>query len=77
MKNLRNYYVLAAIPPLFMLVGGIMFRDFVLHAIHINPVLNLFIIAVAVFGIALITLAFKLRSRFNNRPGATAARPVA
>jgi uncharacterized membrane protein HdeD (DUF308 family) len=30
-----------------------------------------------VLGIALITLAFKLRSRFNNRPGATAARPVA
>ncbi|HEY4074598.1 MAG TPA: biopolymer transporter ExbB [Herbaspirillum sp.] len=54
MKNLRNYYVLAAIPPLFMLAGGIMFRDFVLHAIHINPVLNLFIIAVAVFGIGLI-----------------------
>ena len=54
MKNLRNYYVLAAIPPLFMLTGGIMFRGFVLHAIHINPVLNLFIIAVAVFGIGLI-----------------------
>src|SRR5450830_1241232 len=55
MKNLRYYYVLAAIPPLFMLGGGLMFREFVLHAIHINPVLNLFIISVAVFGIALIT----------------------
>jgi uncharacterized membrane protein HdeD (DUF308 family) len=30
-----------------------------------------------VFGVALIILAFKLRSRFNDRPGATAARPVA
>ncbi|MGZ3327088.1 MAG: HdeD family acid-resistance protein [Xanthobacteraceae bacterium] len=30
-----------------------------------------------VFGGALIILAFKLRSRFNDRPGATAARPVA
>jgi GNAT superfamily N-acetyltransferase len=54
MKNLRNYYLLVAIPPLFMLGGGILFRKFVLHAIQINPILNLFIIAVAVFGIALI-----------------------
>jgi predicted nucleic acid-binding Zn-ribbon protein len=54
MKNLRIYYVLAAIPPLFMLFGGILFREFILHAIHINPVLNLFIILVAVAGIALI-----------------------
>jgi uncharacterized membrane protein HdeD (DUF308 family) len=30
-----------------------------------------------VFGVALIILAFKLRSRFNDRPGATAARSVA
>jgi uncharacterized membrane protein HdeD (DUF308 family) len=30
-----------------------------------------------VFGGALIILAFKLRSRFNNRPGVAAARPVA
>jgi hypothetical protein len=54
MKNLRIYYILAAIPPLFMLGGGILFREFILHAIHINPVLNLFIIFVAVGGIALI-----------------------
>ena len=54
MKNLRKYYFLAVIPTLFLLTGGILFRDFVLHAIHINPMLNLFIISVAVFGIGLI-----------------------
>ena len=30
-----------------------------------------------VFGIALIILVFRLRSRFNDRPGATATRPMA
>ena len=30
-----------------------------------------------VFGIALIILAFRFRSRFNDRPGATATRPMA
>lgn len=54
MKNLRNFYALAAIPSLFLLLGGFLFRDFVLHAIRINPFLNLFIIGVAVFGVALI-----------------------
>ena len=54
MKTLRKYYLLALIPSLVLLTGGIMFREFVLHAIHINPVLNLFIIGVAVFGVALI-----------------------
>lgn len=54
MKTLRKYYLLALIPSLVLLMGGIMFREFVLHAIHINPVLNLFIIGVAVFGVALI-----------------------
>lgn len=55
MKTLRKFYALAAIPTLFLIFGGVMFRDFVLHAIHINPFLNLFIIAVALFGVALIT----------------------
>lgn len=54
MKTLRKYYVLAMIPSLVLLAGGILFKDFVLHAVHINPVLNLFIIGVAVFGVALI-----------------------
>lgn len=54
MKNLRKFYALAAIPSLFLLLGGFLFRDFVLHAIRINPFLNLFIISVAVFGVSLI-----------------------
>ncbi|MDY7578541.1 biopolymer transporter ExbB [Herbaspirillum sp. RTI4] len=54
MKTLRKFYFLAAIPSLFLLLGGTMFSGFVLHAIHINPVLNLFIIAVAIFGVGLI-----------------------
>ncbi len=54
MKNLRNFYALAAIPSLFLLLGGFLFRDFVLQAIRINPFLNMFIIGVAVFGVALI-----------------------
>src|SRR5450830_1657786 len=54
MKNLRNFYALAAIPSMFLLLGGFLFRDFVLHAIRINPFLNLFIISVAVFGVSLI-----------------------
>ncbi|MFL9923773.1 biopolymer transporter ExbB [Herbaspirillum lusitanum] len=54
MKNLRHFYALAAIPSLFLLLGGFLFRDFVLHAIHINPFLNLFIISVALFGVGLI-----------------------
>ncbi len=54
MTNLRKFYALGAIPSLFLLFGGFMFRDFVLHAIRINPFLNLFIFAVAIFGVALI-----------------------
>lgn len=54
MKTFRKFYALAVIPTLFLLVGAIMFRAFVLHAVQINPVLNLFIIGVAVFGIGLI-----------------------
>ncbi|MBW9332700.1 MULTISPECIES: biopolymer transporter ExbB [Herbaspirillum] len=54
MKNLRQFYALAAIPTLLLLLGAFLFRGFVGHAIQINPFLNLFIIAVAVFGIGLI-----------------------
>lgn len=54
MKTLRKYYFIAVIPALILLLGGTMFSGFVLHAIHINPVLNLFIIGVAVFSIGLI-----------------------
>lgn len=54
MKNLRKYFILAAIPPLMLLGGGILFSKFILHAIHINPILNLFIIFVALGGIGLI-----------------------
>lgn len=54
MKTLRKYYFLAVIPSLVLLTGGLLFREFILHAIRINPILNLFIIAVAVFGIGLI-----------------------
>jgi len=54
MKTLRKYYFIAVIPTLILLLGATMFSGFVLHAIHINPVLNLFIIGVAVFSIGLI-----------------------
>ncbi|MFX6759258.1 hypothetical protein ABTH30_20435, partial [Acinetobacter baumannii] len=54
MKNLRQFYALAAIPTLLLLLGAFLFRGFVGHAIQINPFLNLFIIAVAAFGIGLI-----------------------
>jgi hypothetical protein len=54
MKTLRKYYFLAVIPSLVLLCGGVLFKEFVLHAIHINPLLNLFIIAVAVFGVCLV-----------------------
>lgn len=66
MKTLRKYYVLAMIPSLLLLGGGLLFRDFVLHAIHINPVLNLFIIGVAVFGVALIMYdVYKVNWEYN------------
>lgn len=53
MKNLHKFYALAVIPSLLLLLGGFLFGDFVLHAIRINPFLNLFIIGVAVFGVSL------------------------
>lgn len=66
MKTLRKYYLLAMIPSLVLLAGGILFKDFVLHAIHINPVLNLFIIGVAVFGVALIMYdIYKVNWEYN------------
>ncbi|WP_076591642.1 biopolymer transporter ExbB [Herminiimonas arsenitoxidans] len=66
MKTLRKYYLLAMIPSLVLLAGGILFKDFVLHAIHINPVLNLFIIGVAVFGVALIIYdIYKVNWEYN------------
>lgn len=66
MKTLRKYYFLAVIPSLILLGGGVLFRDFVLHAIHINPLLNLFIIAVAIFGVGLILYdIYKVNWEYN------------
>ena len=49
----RRFYVLAALPPVLALLGGLAYRKFVVHAIATNIVINIIILGTAALGVVL------------------------